>query len=115
MTDRSERSVKIPVFLGTSDAWTTWEPRSIATADLKGYGELLTGDEVLTKDSAEIIQFKKNNREAYNIILLSNETRECISLITAAKTMEYPRGDARKAFCVLKKNSSQEISIQSWS
>ena len=67
--------MKIPVFAGTSDAWTTWEPRFIATADLKGYGELLTGDETLTTDSAKIIEFKKKNREAYNGIFLSNETR----------------------------------------
>ena len=38
MSDSAEISVKIPVFAGTSDAWTTWEPRFIATADLKGYG-----------------------------------------------------------------------------
>ena len=31
----------------------------IATADLKGYGELLTGDEELPTDSAEIIEFKR--------------------------------------------------------
>ena len=98
MSDRSDVSVKIPVLSGTSDSWTTWEPRFIATADLKGYGELLTGDELLTTDSAQIIEFKKKNREAYNGILLANETRECISLITAVKTVEYSRGDARKAF-----------------
>ena len=44
MSESAERSVKIPVFAGTSDAWTMWEPRFIATAYLKGYGELLTGD-----------------------------------------------------------------------
>ena len=49
MSESAERIVKILVFAGTSDSWTTWEPRFIATADLKGYGELLTGDEVLTK------------------------------------------------------------------
>ena len=79
--------MKIPVFAGTSDAWTTWEPRFISTADLKSYGELLTGDEVLTSDSAQIIALKKKNREAYNGLLLANETRECIVLITAAKTV----------------------------
>ena len=94
----ADRSVKLPVFAGTSDSWTTWEPRFIATADLKGYGELLTGDEVLTEDSSEIIAFKRKNREAYNGLLLANETRECISLITAAKTVQYPRGDARNLF-----------------
>ena len=98
MSERAERSVKIPVFAGTSDAWTTWEPIFIATADLKGYGELLTGDEVLTADSLQIISFKKKNREAYNGLLLTNKTRECIYLITAAKTVDYPRGDTRKAF-----------------
>ena len=33
--------------------------------------------------------------------MLENETRECISLITAAKTAEYPRGDARNAFLAI--------------
>ena len=64
MSDRSERSVRIPVFVGTLDAWTTWDPRFIETADLKGYGELLTGDEVLTSDRAQIIEFKKKKRVA---------------------------------------------------
>ena len=59
MSDPIDRGVKIPVFAGTSDAWTTWEPRFIATADLKGYGELLTGDSLITSDVAEIIIFKK--------------------------------------------------------
>ena len=93
--------MKIPVFAGASDAWTTWEPRFIETADLKGYGEFLTGNEVLTTESGHIVEFKKKNREAYNGLFLANETRECISLITAAKTVEYPRGDARKAFLAL--------------
>ena len=85
MSKIAERSVKIPVFVGTSDVWTTWEPRFISTKDLKGYGELLTGDEILKTDSAQIIEFKKKKREAYNGLLMANETRECISLITAAK------------------------------
>ena len=72
--------------------------RFIATADLKGYGEFITGNKVLTTGSTQVVEFKKKNRESYNGLLLANETRECISLITAAKTMEYPRGDARKAF-----------------
>ena len=101
MSERAERSVKIPVFAGTSDSWTTWEPIFIATADLKGYGKLLTGDKVLTTDSFQIIEFKKKNREAYNGLLLANEKRECMSLIKTAKTVEYPRGDARKAFLAL--------------
>ena len=101
MSDPIDRGVKIPVFAGTSDAWTTWEPRFIATADLKGYGELLTGDSLITSNVAKIIIFKKKNREAYNGLLLANDTRECIQLITAQKTAEYPRGDARKAFLAL--------------
>ena len=101
MSESAERSVKIRVFAGTSDAWTTWKPRFIATADLKGYGELLTGDEILTTDSAQIIEFKEKSREAYNGLFLENETRECILLIMTAKTMEYPRGDTRKAFVAL--------------
>ena len=101
MSDRSKRSVKIRVFTGTSDAWTTWEPRFIATADLKGYGELLTGNEVLTTDSTQAIEFNKKKREAYNGLLLANETREFIYLVTAARTVEYPRGDTRKAFLAL--------------
>ena len=52
MSESADRSVKILVFAGTSDSWTKWEPRFIATTDLKGYGELLTGDETLTTDSA---------------------------------------------------------------
>ena len=31
MSENEERSVKIPVFAGTLDAWTRWEPRFIAT------------------------------------------------------------------------------------
>ena len=113
MSESAERSVKIRVFAGTSDAWTTWEPSFIATADLKGYGELLTGNEVLTTDSTHIIEFKKKNSEAYNGLLLANETRECTSLIMAAKTVEYPRGDARKSFWCWRTSLSPEISIQS--
>ena len=64
MSESAERSVKIPVFAGTSDAWTTLEPRFIATAYLKGYGEFITGNEVLTTDSGYIVEFKKKNREA---------------------------------------------------
>ena len=59
MSDRSERSVKIPVFAGTSDAWATWERRFIATADLKVYGEFLTGNKMLTTDSTQVVEFKK--------------------------------------------------------
>ena len=101
MSESAERSVSISVFAGTSDAWTTWKPIFIETAELKGYGELITGYKVLTSDSLQIISFKKKNREAYKGIFLANETRECISMITAEKTVEYPRGDARKAFLVL--------------
>ena len=101
MSDSIDRGVKIPAFSGTSEAWTTWEPRFIAMADLKGYGELLTGDLLITSDVGEIAAFKKKNREAYNGLLLTNDTRECIQLIMAQKTAEYPRGDARKAFLLL--------------
>ena len=62
MSEIAERSVKIPVLEGTSDAWTTWEPRFIVNADFNGYCEMLTGDEVLTSDSAQIIEFKNKNR-----------------------------------------------------
>ena len=58
---------------------------------------------MLTTDSTQVIEFKKKNREAYNGLLLENETRECILLITAVKTIEYPRGDARKVFLALEK------------
>ena len=101
MSDSAERSVKIPIFEGTLDSWTTLEPRFIATADLKGYGEFLTSDYVLTTDSGHIVEFKKKKRKAYNGLLLENETRELIYLIKAAKAVEYPRGDARKAFLAL--------------
>ena len=66
MSDSIDRGVNIPVFAGTSEAWTTWEPRFIATEDLKGYGELLTVDFIITSHDGEIVTFKKNNREAYN-------------------------------------------------
>ena len=114
MSESTERSVKIPVFAGTSDAWTTWEPRFIATTDLKGYSKPLMGDETLTTDSAQIIEFKKKNREAYNGLLLENETRECILLITAAKTAEYPRVTQGMLFWRLIIRSSRRISILSW-
>ena len=101
MSDSINRGVKIPVFAGTSEAWTTWEPRFIATADLKGDGEFLTGDLLITSDVGEIVTFKKKNRQAYNGLLLENDTTECIQLITAQKMVEYSRGDARKAFLAL--------------
>ena len=62
---------------------------------------MLTGDLLITSDVGEIVIFKKKNREAYNGLLLANDTRECIQLITAQNTAEYPRGDARKAFQAL--------------
>ena len=101
MSDSIDRGVKIPVFAGTSEAWTTWEPRFISTVDLKGYGESLTGDLLITSNVGEIVAFKNKNREAYNGLLLANDTREFIQLITAQKTAEYLRGDARKAFQAL--------------
>ena len=86
----------------------------IANAGLKVYGDFLTGDEVLTTESGHIVEFKKKNRDAYNGLFLANKTRECISLITDAKTVKYQKGDARKVFLTLEKKSSQDTSIQSW-
>ena len=64
MSDSIDRGIKIPVFAGTSEAWTTWEPRFIATEDLKGYVEFLTGDQLITRNVKEVIAFKKKKREA---------------------------------------------------
>ena len=87
MSESVERSVNLLVFVGTLDYWTTWEPSFITTADLKGYGKLFTVNEILMTDSAQIIKFKKNNREAYNGQFLANEIRKFISLIMAVKTV----------------------------
>ena len=64
MSDSIDRGIKIPVFAGTSEAWTAWEPRFIATEDLKGYVEFLTGDQLITRNVKEVIAFKKKKREA---------------------------------------------------
>ena len=64
MRDLIDRGINISVFAGNSEAWTPWEPRSIATQDLKGYGEFLTSDLLITSNVKEIIAFKRKKREA---------------------------------------------------
>ena len=44
----------------------------------EGLRKTADGGEVLMTDSTEIIEFNKNNREAYNSLFLANEKRECI-------------------------------------
>ena len=66
MSDSINRGVIIPVFAVTLEAWTTWEPRFIAKADLKGHGEFLRFGLLITSDVGEIFAIKKKNREAYN-------------------------------------------------
>ena len=51
MSKIEERTIRVIEFSGKEDDWKYWSVKSLARADLRGFGELLTGEKKLPTKS----------------------------------------------------------------
>ena len=122
MSKIEERTIRVIEFSGKEDDWKYWSVKSLARADLRGFGELLTGDKKLltkseftaeesidpaTSDSKAIISLYELGKKAYDELILSCNTttpagKTAFSLISECRTADNPRGDATLAWKKLK-------------
>ena len=122
MSKIEEKSIRVIEFSGKEDDWKYWSVKILARADLRGFGELLIGEEKLptkseytsaasidpaTPESKETIRLYNLGKKAFDELVLSCNTttpagRTAFSLISECRTPDNPKGDATSAWEKLK-------------
>ena len=117
MSKIEEKSIRVIEFSGKEDDWKYWSVKFLARANLRGFGELLIGEEKLptksdytsaasidpaTPELKETIRLYDLGKKAFDKLVLSCNTttpagRTAFSLISECRTTDNTKGDATSA------------------
>jgi hypothetical protein len=118
-TVSGETSIKVILFSGKKDEWDNWKEFFLIKASMKGYEEILTGEETtpethnprngkkktLTPEDQEIAD---KNRKGFGELILSIDHSNphgkiAFAIVKNSKTEGMPNGDLHLVYCRLKK------------
>jgi hypothetical protein len=116
-TQAGETSIRIILFSGKRDEWETWKEKFLVRASIRGYEDLITGEEEIPKthdiDGTKRILTKEeealhdSNLKGYQDLIMSIECTSsagkiAFAMVTGSKTQENPKGSVRAAYVRLK-------------
>ena len=106
-SESNEKAIRILTFSGKKEDWMMWSDKFMAKAMMKGYDEILDGtvlvpDDNTTNPSPSQEEARKQNKLAYNELILACTDKIAFGIVKNAKTENLKKGDAKLAWERLK-------------
>ena len=102
-----EKTIRILPFSGLKKDWRKWQAKFIAKARIKGYYQILVGNEVAPRfdavqDNTEVGKANKlllkANEVGFATLMFAMESEVCLSMVESSITNEQPEGCLRTAW-----------------
>ncbi len=107
-TSNITRDININCYDGLGEYWRSWSAKFLARAEILGYKSYFEGKEEVHEHN--LMSYVETNKYAYGDIIL-NCDGIAFSIVEMSKTENFPDGDAKKAWLLLKERFEAETYV----